>query len=259
MKLLFSALQNELYKAYKSKVVWLTAAFFTIAPIMAGFFMFVLKDPSFAKTSGLLGDKAMIIGEANWPAYMMLYAQMISVGGLIIYGFITSWIFGREYVDGTIIHLFVLPYSRGKIVVAKFVAAFLINSMITLYILALGLIIGYFLHLPNMSFDIFTIFLPFNILIMGLTIGLSFPVAFLASYGKGYLAPIGFIFIILVFSQLIGAAGYGEWFPWSIPTMYSGMVQNSIFLSLQGIVIVLFTTGCGLLATFLWWNFADHH
>lgn len=99
---LYTVLRVECLKVIKSKVIWLTAAAFTIAPLMAGFFMFVLKNPELAKNSGLLGTKAQIAGEATWPSYIELHAQMISVGGIFIFGFVTSWIFGREYADQTI-------------------------------------------------------------------------------------------------------------------------------------------------------------
>src|SRR5690625_5062853 len=96
-----ATLQAETDKVYKSKVVWLTAAAFTIAPIMASFFMFVLKNAEIAQSSGILGEKAKIAGAADWPAYLNLHAQMIAVGGIFVFGFTTSWIFGREYADNT--------------------------------------------------------------------------------------------------------------------------------------------------------------
>src|SRR5690625_7542552 len=97
----FVAFQIEGLNIRKSNVIWITMAAFTMAPFMAGFFMVVLKDPELAKNAGLLGAKAQIAGEANWPSYLSLYAQMIAVGGILVVGFVTGWIFGREYADQT--------------------------------------------------------------------------------------------------------------------------------------------------------------
>ena len=134
MKIFLSALSVELFKIRKSKVIWLTLIAATIAPLMAGFFMFALKYPDLVKDAGLLGAQAQIAGEASWPAYLNLHAQMLAIGGILIYGFTMSWVFGREYADGTIKDLLVLPYSRIIIVVAKFSAVLITNVLISIYI-----------------------------------------------------------------------------------------------------------------------------
>src|SRR5690625_4992162 len=136
MTYFFASLQTELLKIRKSKVVFLTAAAFTIAPLMAGFFIFVLKDPALAKSSGLLGAKAQIVGEANWPSYIELHAQVIAVGGIFVFGFVISWIFGREHTDKTVSDLLALPFSRSVIVLAKFTAAFITNIALSVYIVS---------------------------------------------------------------------------------------------------------------------------
>src|SRR5699024_6926344 len=79
IKYFLASLYTEGLKIIKSKVIWIIAAAFSIAPLMAGFFMFVLKDPELAKSSGLVGAQAQIAGEANWQSYMELHAQMIAV------------------------------------------------------------------------------------------------------------------------------------------------------------------------------------
>src|SRR5690625_1746336 len=116
MKYLSAAFHAEGIKARKSKVTWIIAGAFTIAPLMAGFFMIILKDPDLAKNAGLAGAKAQIAGDASWQFYLNLYAQIIAVGGIFVFGFVTSWIFGREYVDQTIKDLLALPHTRTIIV-----------------------------------------------------------------------------------------------------------------------------------------------
>src|SRR5690625_7753597 len=101
MNYFLTALHVEGLKIRKSKVVWITFASFPIAPLMAGFFMFVLKHPEFAKNSGLLGAKEQIAGEGNWPSYLQLHAQMIAVGGSFAFGFVMRWVFGRGYANYT--------------------------------------------------------------------------------------------------------------------------------------------------------------
>lgn len=258
MKYFFVVLQIELQKIQRAKIVWIIAAAFTIAPVMAGFFMFVLKDPSFAENSGLLGAQAQIAGEANWEAYLNLHAQMISVGGILVFGILTSWVFGREYTDGTIKDLLVLPYSRTTIVVAKFVAATVTNLLLSLYIITFGLFLGFIITLPGGSLDVMKeAFFTLTIVTI-LTVILSLPVAFFASYSRGYLAPLGFVIIMVVLSQMIGAIGYGEYFPWAIPSLYSGLTGEKIFNSL-GLLITIIVSILGFMGTLYWWIYADQH
>src|SRR5690625_622070 len=195
MRYFFAVLQAEGLKIRKSKVTWITVAAFTIAPLMAGFFMFVLKDPEFAERSGLVGAKAQIAGEANWPSNLRLHAQMIAVGGILIFGFMTSWVFGREYADQTAKDLLALPYSRSVVVMAKFVTIFITNMLISIYIVIFGFLIGLFIGLPELSIDIVIQGLYMIMVVTILTIALSTPVAFFASYGGGYLAPLGFVIL----------------------------------------------------------------
>ena len=258
MKYFLAALQVESLKIRKSKVIWMTAAAFTIAPLMAGFFMFILKDPELAKSSGLVGAKAQIAGDANWPSYLNLHAQMIAVGGIFVFGFVTSWIFGREYADNTVKDLLALPYSRAIIVMAKFLASIITNIILSVYIVTLGFFIGWIIGLPEWSSATATHGLFTLIVVIILTISLSTPVAFFASYSRGYLAPLGFVMITLVLSQIIGAIGYGEYFPWAVPALYSGLTGESI-LNWSGLLIILITSALGFFSTLYWWLFADQH
>jgi len=73
--------------------------------------LYLLKNPDLAQNLGLTSTKAHIAGTTDWPSYFSFLAQAIAIGGLIAFGFITSWIFGREYSDRTIKNLLVLPVS----------------------------------------------------------------------------------------------------------------------------------------------------
>ena len=48
---------------------------------------------------------------ADWNSYFGILTQSIGVGGVLIFGFVASWIFGREYSDGTAKDLLALPTS----------------------------------------------------------------------------------------------------------------------------------------------------
>lgn len=254
----FAALSVEALKVHKSKVTWIIAAAFTIAPLMAGLFMIILKNPELAESSGLVGAQAEFAGAADWPSYLGLFAQMIAVGGIFVFGFVTSWIFGREYTDRTVKDLLTLPYSRAVIVTAKFMVSFIVSFLLSVYILLIGFIIGWIIGLPGWSLDVVQYSLFIILIVTVLTILLSTPVAFFASFSRGYLAPLGFLVIALIFSQIIAAIGYGAYFPWSVPALYSGMTGEHI-INLSGIIMIIITSLFGVFSTLFWWLYADQH
>ena len=113
MSKLNKALWVEILKVKKSKIFWITITAFSFITIVIALMMFILKNPELARNTGLLGEKAQIIGEASWPSYFEILSQIIAMGGLVGYGFIASWMFGREFSDQTIEDILSLPTSRA--------------------------------------------------------------------------------------------------------------------------------------------------
>jgi ABC-2 type transport system permease protein len=91
-----------------------------------------------------------------------------------------------------------------------------------------------------------------------MTLLLMTPVALIASMGRGYLPPLGWAVLTIFFSQIIAATGWGDWFPWSVPALYSGAVgPRSEQLGLHSYIIVLIASLLGLAGTFTWWRSVD--
>lgn len=143
--------------------------------------------------------------------------------------------------------------------IAKFIITFTINIILSVYIVMLGFLFGWVIGLPQWSPEIFVNGLNVLTVVTILTTVLSTPVAFFASYGRGYLAPLGFVFLTLVFSQIITAAGFGEYFPWAIPAIYSGIAGDGATLEWNSLCLILITCLFGIFSTLYWWLFTDHH
>lgn len=250
----------EIKKFFHSKIPFITMLALALVPFIGGFFMFVLKDPSLAQKMGFISAKAHIMGTADWPSYLSLLAQAIAIGGLLVFGFITSWIFGREYSDRTIKDVLALPISRNIIVFSKFVVAALWCLFLSIFVLVVGLIVGKVVGISGWSYEIMIngalIFMVCSIL----TILLTSPVAFFASVGRGYLSPLGYMVFTLVLAQIIAATGYGQFFPWSIPALVSGIDgSDNAMIENISIIIVLLTSAFGLVGTMFWWRYADQN
>lgn len=260
MNKIITCVSIEAKKFFRSKVPLITMLALSIVPFVGGFFMFILKDPNLAQNLGFISAKANLMGTADWPSYFSLLAQAVAIGGLVVFGFIASWIFGREYSDRTIKDLLALPISRNIIVCSKFIVAVLWCFILSIIVLALGLIVGKVVDIPGWSSDIMIQGTSIFIVCAILTIVLSTPVAFFASVGRGYLSPLGFMIFTIVLAQIIAVTGYGQFIPWSIPALLSGAAgSDAAVLEGISIIIVLLTSALGFIGTILWWRYADQN
>ncbi|MBK8706235.1 MAG: ABC transporter permease [Saprospiraceae bacterium] len=253
------ALKAEFKKIRHSSIIWVTFIAFALAPLMGGVFMIILKNPDLAAQSGALNAKAQLMSmSADWNSFLGILTQAMGVGGVLIFGFVASWIFGREYSDGTAKDLLALPISRTKILNAKFIVYTGWCLALAISNLLIGLLIGALLQLPGFEQTIFFETLRVYAATTVLTILLGPPIAFFALWGRGYLAPLGFVALTLVFAQVIAATGFGNYFPWSIPGLYSGAGgEYRDLLNVWSYFILIAASLAGYFATILWWKYAD--
>jgi ABC-2 type transport system permease protein len=221
--------------------------------------MWVLKDPELARRMGVISLKAQVVARAaDWLTYMGVLAQAVAIGGIILFSLIASWVFGREWADHTISDLLALPTQRSGVVLAKFLLVMAWSAVLTAVIFLIGLGVGALVGLPEAPAGLFRQSAITLAGTAGLTILLVTPIAFAASAGRGYLPPMGAAILALILAQLVAAAGWGEYFPWSIPALYSGMAgPDYADLGAASFLIVFLASLAGFAATFAWWERAD--
>ncbi|ASA21682.1 ABC transporter permease [Paenibacillus donghaensis] len=234
MKSFLAAFSVESYKLRRSYVLWATLLFI----------MFVTSLRSV---------------EPDWTSYLgevtFLFA---SVFGIMAFGVVMSWVFGREYADRTFKDLLALPVSRSKIVMAKYMSVVLWCLIITLISFGFAIVLGLIVGIPGFSaaiaqhyFILFMLLAVFHLLSCA-------PIAFLASISRGYLVPIAFAFTTLMVALTVGPTSFGAYLPWSIPALHLKM-SDSVVFPLDGIsYVILLLIGCiGLISTLVWWRSAD--
>jgi ABC-2 type transport system permease protein len=249
----------ESLKLRRSRLPWITTVAFTVAAAVGGLFMFILQDPDRARTLGLLGAKAQLAGgTADWPSYLSLLAQTVAVGGLLIFGLITIWVFGREFSDHTAKDLLALPTSRSAIVAAKFAVTATWCLLLAGQTALLGLLIGALLQLPGWSTAVALHGLARLLATAAMTVLLVATFALAASIGRGYLAAVAVMFLITFLAQIIAALGYGHLFPYSVPAIYSGISgPGHTPVGVTGYTLVVLVGGASVAATTRWWRDAD--
>lgn len=256
---LTAAVWAETLKARRSRMSWLSVLAISLAPLMGGLFMMILKDPEWARRFGLISTKAQITaGTADWPTYFALLTQAVAIGGVVVFGLVAIWVFGREYGDHTVTDLLALPTSRATIVLAKFAVIAFWSAVLTALVYGIGLGIGAVVELPGWSTALAVGAAGQIAVTAVLTVALVSPFAWVASAGRGYLPPIGVMFLVIFLSQVVAALGWGAYFPYSVPAISSGVAGPSMQDLDAGSYLLVFLTGIlGVVGTATWWQFAD--
>jgi len=170
-------------------------------------------------TSSRGGQSAL--AAADWAAYFDMSAGTVATGGLFGFGLVIVWLFGREFVDGTIAGLFGLPVRLGQIALAKIVLftlwACAVTAMLSLALLCVGAAIG----LGAFDGAALAALARFGTVSV-LTASLTVPFALVATLSRDYLAPIGVILGVVILTSVLAQAGLGGWLPYAAPGMWAG-------------------------------------
>jgi len=255
------AFLSELLKLKHLSILWITFIAFALVPIMGGVITFLIQNPELIPKSSILSIKiSMVSAPINLVSYLSLYlSQGAGVVGIIVFGFVASYLFGREYSDHTYRDLLSLPISRTKILKAKYLIYIIWCLGLVISDLIIGLIIGKMLNLSGWEYRIIFETIKIYFVTSLLTIALGTWISFFALWGKGYLSPIGFLVVIVMLAQFIPYLGWGHYFPWSIPGIYCGAAGEGLKNRLnEWSYLSLFFTGIlGYLLTISWWKYAD--
>lgn len=260
MSAFFGSLWAETLKGRRSRAYLLSVFLFAMFPLVSGLFMVVLKDPQAAQAMGLISLKAQIVaGSADWPTYFDMLKQATALGGYILFAFITAWVFGREFADRTAKDLMAVPTGRGIIVGAKFLMTGLWVFGLTLIVILMGFLVGAWVRIPGWSINLAGSSFGALFTISAINYALMPFVALFASAGGGYLPALGWAFTSFILAQLVSVLGWGDWLPWSVPVLISGMFgpQGAEQVGQHSYILVLLAFIAGLSATVAWWLRAD--
>lgn len=256
MNSLLNMIWVEWRKAVRSKIpVWTSAAAIFL-PLVTALMVLISRNPEISRKLGVISAKADLIGfsSTNWPAFLVLIAQLVATAGFFMFVIILSWMIGREFADGTVKDMLAVPVSRSTILLAKILVFIGWAMAMVLLILAASLLMGLLIQLPELDAGVIGQGIALNLLTAVFIILVVIPFAFLASLDRGYLLPMSLAVFILILANVAIALGWGDLFPWSIPGLFS---QNKHLVGTAGYWIVAATGLLGWWATDLWWKKAD--
>ncbi|UJP09152.1 ABC transporter permease [Microbacterium sp. KUDC0406] len=156
----------------------------------------------------------------DWAGLLAGAAQVTAVGGLIGFGAVLAWMFGREFTDGTITGLFALPVGRGRIALAKIVVHLVwvvcVGVVLAGGVLALGLLLGY--GTPDAAARAG---LGRQVALALLTGLIVTPVAWIATAAHSVFAGVGGTIALVILAQVGSLSGAGGWMPLAAPALWA--------------------------------------
>ena len=215
MNNLSAVLWIESRKAVRSRMPLWTAIGSLFMPLGIAFLIFIARNPEISSKLGLVSAKANLIeySGTDWTAYLGFSGQMAAAGGFFLFVLAVSWVFGREFADGTLKDMLAVPVRRASILLAKFIVVAVWSAALSVIILIAVLIMGVVLRLPGGSLSVITQGGTVVLVTALLTIWVVLPFALFASVGRGYLLPVAAAILTLMMANLVAITGWGEIFP----------------------------------------------
>jgi len=251
----------ELKKLKRSIIVWIVFIGYALIPVMGGIMMYLIKNPNLIPDSSILKIKAsMLTTPVDWVSYLSIYlTQVAGLVGIIAFGFVASFIFGREYSDNTYRDLLSLPISRSTILNAKYIVYLLWSIILAIFDLILSFIVGLILRLTGWDYITILSTIGKYFTTIGLVISLGTLISFFALWARSYLVPLAFLALVYILATFMPYLGLGHYFPWSIPAIYSGMAGEELKrrLNILSYMCLLVTSLGGYILTIGWWKYSD--
>jgi ABC-2 type transport system permease protein len=206
--MMLRALHAEMLKLKRSRMPLWTALIVLLFPIV-----------SVTSTNVTVGTEHM-----SWAAFTRLNPQLMASGyGVILFGLVAAYLFGREYGEGTVRQMLTLPMRREYSVAAKMVVLAAWVLALTLFSVAVQAGYAGALGLKGFSWALAATTLRESLLVSLLILGTLPFVALMAVIGRGYLAPMVFSALSAMAGLGLAEAGWSRWFPWSMPMAVTGV------------------------------------
>lgn len=198
----------------------------------------------------LLAKLGPVAAQGGWPGLLNTAQQITAAAGLLAFGVVLSWSFGREFVDGTITGLFALPVTRPTIALAKLVVYLVWTVMVAIGLALVVAVVGAASGL-GLSDGAAWSGLGRLVALTAMTAMLAVPAAWAATLGRGLLPGIATTVAIMAASQIIVVAGgVGAWFPFAAPALWA--ITPGIVSPTQLALAAIAPVGFGLLTHLTW-------
>ncbi|MDJ0314819.1 ABC transporter permease [Arthrobacter sp. H35-D1] len=193
---------------------------------------------------------AAFAGDGGWDGLLSVATAVSTAAGLLAFGIVHAWSFGREFSEGTITGLFALPTTRTMVAGAKLLVlclwVFASTMVLTGVAVLLGAVLGY-----EPTADTFSLaarlagstFLTGALAVVG---------GLVASICRSMLAGIGSAIVMPVLAQVAVLLGLGGWFPFAAPGVWAATVTGGGVFGIQLAALLVMTAGAASATVYSW-------
>lgn len=186
----------------------------------------------------ILAKAGPVAAAGGWAGVFAIASQVVPTAGMLAFGVVIGWMFGREFTDGTVIGLFARPVSRTVIALAKLVIVALWVVACTIVLVGLLLVVGLCAKLGPL--DTTVLGLAGKLFVVGGLTGLLALVAGLvATWTRGYLSAVGTIIGAVVLAVIAVFVGVGGWFPFAAPGIWAASPGSGVPTSIMMIQLLM--------------------
>jgi ABC-2 type transport system permease protein len=224
-RLFHAVVGAEFSKLRRSKITWISFLAYAFMVGVGALFVWMMKNPDLAADLGLIGQKARLaVGavEVGWEGYLGLVLEMSGLGGMMLSSVILTYVFGREYAEGTAKNMLALPVPRWMLVAAKLVVSAIWFALLTAWAVALTWCAGSLAGLGESAAGIFAETAGKIAVASLMGFACASAAGWIAVESRGYFAPLGYAIFSMLLSVILGATEWGRWCPWSALLWYTG-------------------------------------
>lgn len=235
-------LQCECIKLKRSKFLLIGMLGTLIVP----FFVIVKAVTNYLSNPDIIIDVFSLYDSALM-FLMLLFAPLV----LTILG---AWIISREYTDGTLKNIFIIPVSQTAFLCSKIlffaILTFLFMLISWLEILVLAFLCNFFIPVAQLTIPSFLFFLIKMLLGGTLLCAIHTPLIYLTIRTKDFVAPLIAIAAICLFNVVLSNSGIAGFYPWSASYfLVTGRISEKNCPKEISILIILIMSLLGIAAS----------
>ncbi|MEK4083130.1 ABC transporter permease [Psychrobacillus sp. FSL K6-1415] len=241
-------LYTELLKLKRSKMFLISILGSVVAP-----FMVVVASYVHMKTE----NPAQLITFDEIFYETNLYTVLII--GVPLYGVITAYLFGREYLEDTLKNLLTIPVSRISYIMSKLVILFMWIMLLSLVSWGLTLLLGILGQFEGLSTLLIVEYLGRFITGGILVFILSTPIVLIAVVMKNYVPTIILTIVITMINVMSGNSEHRALFPWAAAGDIANGTLQPTYPAEISYTIIFITSIIGFISAIVYFKKVDIH
>ena len=186
-----------------------------------------------------------------------LYTVLII--GVPLYGVITAYLFGREYLEDTLKNLLTIPVSRISYIMSKLVILFMWIMLLSLVSWGLTLLLGILGQFEGLNTLLIVEYLGRFITGGILVFILSTPIVLVAVVMKNYVPTIILTIVITMINVMSGNSEHRALFPWAAAGDIANGTLQQTYPAEISYTIIFITSIIGFISAIVYFKKVDIH